>query len=98
MIPDARTKLTNHPSEHQIVYLSLNHTSTTNVERPGCGEGIQRIHIQCQALLAYGKGIVPFSAYIVLRTLWKDTEKITKATKRHMKDLAQTCCSIAEVD
>jgi hypothetical protein len=34
-------------------------------------------------------GIVPFSAYIVLRTLWTDTEKITKATKRHIKNLAQ---------
>jgi hypothetical protein len=34
-------------------------------------------------------GIVPFSAYIVLRTLWTDTEKITKATKRHIKNLSQ---------
>jgi hypothetical protein len=34
-------------------------------------------------------GIVPFSAYIVLRTLWTDTEKIKKATKRHIKNLAQ---------
>jgi hypothetical protein len=33
-------------------------------------------------------GIVPFSAYIVLQTLSKDTEQITKATKRHIKTLA----------
>jgi hypothetical protein len=40
-------------------------------------------------------GIVPFSAYIVLRTLWTDTEKITKATKRHIKNLAQENVAIS---
>jgi hypothetical protein len=43
--------------------------------------------------MAYG--IVPFSAYIVLQTLWKDTEKITKATKRHIKNLAQEDVAIS---
>jgi hypothetical protein len=40
-------------------------------------------------------GIVPFSAYIVLRTLWIDTEKITKATKMHIKNLAQENVAIS---